>query len=351
MQGQFAASAMHTLQQGESKGNYYAPRFARQGNETLGKPFPLFKQPAHYFTDYTPAGQSNAAYSLQRNLPTNTILANNIMQADGVSQATEQNVAMVNRTQTLANNGVPIACRNNADCEPWPGSTCNPSHMDWDISKGNQTNYCSYTVYPELNTQNELQGIRNRTYNRKNSDQGGIGKSCVHNGDCGQGYFCNNETNLFGKNKQQTGFCSQVYTCPDGSKQVAGYPYNSGKPVPPPKNQNNNGRGYNTKDECLDNITGFQNCIQDDNNKWFAVFSEFCPVPTNLRKNSQPQGAFKTSNNQSSIIMPGYATNGPSKISSVPQAFQSWNINSEASKFNNDDSPLNYSLSINPRPN
>lgn len=341
MQGQFRAAAMKDIQKADQEG-YPNARFAAIGNQTVGKPFPLFRQSGAYFTDWTSSGQTNSLYNLQRNVKTDTVMANSAMQADGVSQASQQNVAMVNRTQTLANNGQPAACRNDADCEPWPGTTCNPQYQGWDVAAGNQGNFCSRTVYPELD-----QG----KYTRKDTNEGGIGRACSHNGDCGQGYFCNNETDIFGKNVQQTGFCSQVYDCPGGVKQYMGYPHNSGEPIVPPKDQNNNGKGYQSKQECLDHSLGQQNCSKDDSGRWFATYPGYCPVATNLRKGGNPLGAFSTSPpSQQAILMPGYATSSASKISGPPQAFSSWKMNSIASDSNESSSPLQYSLSINPRP-
>ncbi len=338
MQGNFSSAAMNSLQQGEAKGGGYASRDANNN------PFPLYRQGAYMFTDFTPAGLSNSAYALERNAPTDSVMAMNAMQNDGVSQATQQNIAMVNRTQSLETNSVPIGCTSaNDPCSAWPGAKCVAVNIDWDDSKGNQTNFCSTTNYPEL---------KNGIYHRLNSSQGGIGKACNHNGDCGQGYACNNETNIFGKNRQQTGFCSQTYSCPNGSTYFAGYPYDASTPIAPPPDQNNYGKGYASKQECSNNLQGYQDCVQDTAGRWFATYSQFCPVMSNLRQGGNPVGQFTTSPPaQKQIIMPGWGTQGPSRISSAPQAFSAWNINSEASQTNEDKSPLAYSMNINPRPN
>jgi hypothetical protein len=340
MSGQFTYAAIKALTP-TSEDSYYASRDAN------GNPFPLYRQGAYMFTDYSPAGLRNSAYALQRNTPTNTVMANNAMQNDGVAQATLQNIAMVNRTQSLATNSYPIGCSSPNDdkqCNAeYPGSKCVAVHMDWNDAKGNQTNFCSHTVYPEM---------KNGVYSRLDSSRGGIGKSCNNNSDCGNGYVCNNQTNIFGKNRQATGYCSQQYTCPNGSVQMSGYPYNSSEPIPPPPDQNNYGRGYSSKDECKNNLRGYQDCVQNNQGNWFAVFAQYCPVTPSLRKNSNPQGAFSTTPpSQQQIIMPGWGNQMASGFSSAPQAFASWNINSSSSKYNEDQSPLAYSLSINPRPN
>lgn len=188
MLGNFSSAAMQSLHQGEAVGGGYASRDANNN------PFPLYRQGAYMFTDFTPAGLRESAYSLERNAPTNAVMANNAMQNDGVSQATQQNIAMVNRTQTLETNSYPIGCTSATDvCSAWPGTKCVAVNIDWNEAKGNQTNFCSTVNYPEL---------QNGMYHRLNANQGGIGKACRHDGECGQGYACNNETNLFGKNRQ-----------------------------------------------------------------------------------------------------------------------------------------------------
>jgi len=336
MQGQFSSAAMQALHQGEVQGAGYA------SHDANGNPFPLFRQGAYMFTDYTPAGNRESYYRNARNAPTDTVMANNAMQADGVAQATTQNYAMVNRTQTLELNSYPQGATSPTDpCKAFPGSKPTAVHMNWNNAKGNQTAFCSQVHYPEL---------EGGVYNRKLANEGGIGKGCTHDGDCGEGYFCNQETTTFGKNIQQTGFCSQMYMCPDGSKQAAGYPYNAGRPNPPPADQNMGGKGYASKEQCEDNIRGYQDCVQNNAGRWFAVYAQYCPLGASLRQGGNPQGAFNTTPpQQQQIIMPGWGNQGPSGISSGPAALSAWNTNAEVSKFNEDSSPLAYSLAINPR--
>lgn len=341
MQAQFEAAAFRDVSQA-NQNDYVNARYAPIGNETVGMPFPLFRQPAFYFTDFTPAGQTPALLNLQMNLPTDNTLARNTQQAAGVSLASKQNNAMVFRTQTLSNNGAPIACRNNTDCSSWPGTTCNGQYMSWPDAKGNQGNFCSVTKYPELDG-----GI----YHRKNTNQGGIGKGCTTNNDCGSGYSCNNLTDMFGKNVQQTGYCSQVYNCSDGA-HFLGYPYNSGIPIVPPSGQNNNGSGYSTEDECRHNKLAQQDCKQDSTGHWFATYPGYCPVPTNLRSNNQPSGMLASTSmvsQNSGITMPTYATSSGSAIGKPLAAFTSWNINSSPLNAQQMSDPMSYELSINPR--
>jgi len=337
---QFAMAAYRELDK-VNHDEYTNARYAPTGDQKVGTPFPLFRQPAAYFTDYTPSGQSMSNLKKQMNLPTNNTLFRNAQESDGVNLQNTQNTAWMYRTQTLANNGDPIACRNNTDCASWPGTTCNPQFQSWNDAKGNQGNYCSKTEYPEL-----ASGI----FDRKDATQGGIGKACTSDGECGTGYFCNNTTDMFGKNVQQTGYCSQLYNCPDGQHFV-GYPYNSGIPIVPPKNQNNNGRGYNSEAECTSNKLAQQDCKKDMSGKWFAVYPGYCPVPTNQRQGNSPLGALPSSNMSAidgGIKIPAYATNAASSITKPARAFTAWNINADVSNLQQMSDPLAYELSINP---
>jgi hypothetical protein len=211
--------------------------------------------------------------------------------------------------------------------------------MSWTDAKGNQGNYCSITKYPELDG-----GV----YTRKTTLEGGIGKSCNTDNDCAVGYFCNNETDMFGKNVQQTGYCSQVYNCPDGSHHL-GYPYNSGVPIVPPPGQNKGGMGYSSNSECSSNKLALQDCKQDKNGKWFATYPGYCPVVSNLRSGNSPSGMLPSSSlsaQNAGIKIPAYATNKSSSSGgSAAAAFVS-NINS---KGNGMTEALKYEMSINPR--
>jgi len=341
MQAQFAAAALQDISQA-NQSDYVNARYAPIGNETVGKPFPLFRQPAGYFTDWTPAGQSSSNYKRRMNLPTNNTLYRNTVQSDAVNLANKQNNAFVFRTQTLTTNGDPIACRNNTDCASWPGTTCNGQFMSWPDAKGNQGNFCSITQYPELDG-----GV----YTRKTTTQGGIGKGCTTDNDCGSGYSCNNLTDMFGKNVQQTGYCSQTYQCPDGTHYL-GYPYNSGIPVVPPAGQNNGGRGYGSEELCRQNKLAQQDCKQDLSGNWFATYPGYCPVVSNLRSGNNPQGSLPSSSMTSQdrgITMPSYATSQGSAMGQPLAAFTSWNINASPSNSQQMSDPLMYELAINPK--
>lgn len=341
MQAQFEAAAFRDVSHA-NQNDYVNARYAPVGNETVGLPFPLFRQPASYFTDWTPAGQSSSNLKRQMNLPTDNTLFRNTQQTDAVSLANKQNNAWLYRTQTLANNGDTIACRNNTDCASWPGTTCNGQFMSWSDAKGNQGNYCAVTKYPEL---------ASGTYQRKDTNQGGIGKACTTDNDCGVGYSCNNITDMFGKNVQQTGYCSQVYQCPDGA-HFLGYPYNSGIPIVPPPGQNNGGRGYSSEEECRHNKLAQQDCKQDSTGNWFATYPGYCPVVTNLRSDAQPAGMLPSSSGiaqDRGITIPSYATNRGSAIGKPLSAFTSWNINASPSNVQQMSDPMSYELSINPR--
>lgn len=341
MQGQFAAAAFNDIEN-VNRNDYVNARYAPVGNETVGLPFPLFRQPGGYMTDWTPAGQTSSNLKRQMNLPTDNTLFRNTEQASGVSLANKQNIAWLYRSQTLANNGDPIACRNNADCASWAGTTCNPQYMSWNDAKGNQGNYCSLTKYPEL---------EGGAYTRKDTAQGGIGKACTSDNECASGYSCNNTTDIFGKNIQQTGYCAQTYNCPDGQHYL-GYPYGSGIPVVPPPGQNNGGRGYGSEQECKNNKLAQQDCKQDSTGKWFATYPGYCPVVTNLRSNGQPNGMLPSSSmstQDGGIKIPAYATNRSSATGKPMSAFASWNINASPMSEYQMKGPLEYEISINPR--
>jgi hypothetical protein len=340
IQGQFRAAAQQEISKIDN--SYTNARYAPVGSSQVGEPFPLYKQPGAYFTRWTPAGQAVSNMKREMNLPTNNTAFRQGMMDLGVGIANQNNIAWTNRTQTLANNGDPLSCVNNSDCSPWPGTTCNSQHESWDSAKGNQGNFCSYTVYPEL---------KDSKYQRKDVNQGGIGKQCKTDNDCGDGYSCNQKTDFTGKNIQQTGFCSQMYDCPDGSSHYMGYPYNSSWPIPPPKDQNNNGQGYASKDACLHNMVGQQNCVRSDaNGRWYAVYPGYCPVPANLRKNGNPMGSLYTSSVQQEITIPAYATSSASNLPQPVGAFAAWNINSNTGQLRQQNEPLQYSLAINPVP-
>lgn len=341
MQAQFQAAAFNEVKQA-NQNDYVNARYAPVGNEKVGIPFPLFRQPAGYFTDWTPSGQAASNYKRRMNLPTNNTLFRNTAQSDAINLANKQNNAFVFRTQTLTNNGDPIACRNNTDCASWPGTTCNGQYMSWSDAKGNQGNYCSITKYPEIDG-----GV----YTRKTAAEGGIGKACSNDNECGTGYMCNNITDMFGKNVQQTGYCAQTYQCPDGS-HFLGYPYGSGVPIVPPPEQNNGGRGYFSEDECKMNKLAQQDCKQDSSGNWFATYPGYCPVVSNLRSNSQPNGMLPSSSMASQergIVLPAYATNKSSVVGKPLNAFTSWNINANPSNSQQMSEPLMYELSINPK--
>ncbi len=341
MQAQFQAAAYKDINEA-NENDYVNARYAKIGSQSVGTPFPLFRQPGSYLTSWASSGQTSSNLKRQMNLPTDNTLFRNTQQADGVSLQNKENVAWLYRSQTLMNNGDTIACRNNTDCSSWPGTTCNPQFMSWSDAKGNQGNYCSVTKYPEMEG-----GI----YFRKGTNQGGIGKGCTTNNDCGSGYACNNVTDMFGKNVQQTGYCAQVYQCPDG-EHFLGYPYNSGVPIVPPLNQNNNGHGYSSEDECKNNKLAQQDCKQDIKGNWFATYPGYCPVPTNLRSGGTAYGMLPSSSmatQEEGIKINAYATNRSSTIGKPLSAFTSWNINANVANAHEMSEPMNYELSINPR--
>lgn len=338
-QGQFRLAAMNEMDKIDN--SYTNARYASLGNQTVGQPFMLYKQPASYFTMWTPAGQAESNMKKEMNLPTDNNSFRQGMIRDGVGIANRQNIAWLNRTQTLSNNGPTTGCVNDADCAAWPGTKCNQNYQSWNSAKGNQGNFCSHVVYPELSG-----GV----YQRKLQNEGGIGKQCKTDQDCGAGYSCNNSTDIYGKNIQQTGYCSQTYDCPDGTTHYMGYPYASSMPLPPSPSQNNNGQGYASKASCVSNLRGQQDCVQNSDGKWYAVYPGFCPLPALMRKDMNPQGALIINKNQSNIRIPSYATNSASNVTTAKtmSALNSWNMNSTLSSSENE--PLQYLTKINPMP-
>lgn len=304
-----------------------------------GTPFPAYKQSAgQLFTDYTSSGQRQSNMARQANLPTNNNALRNFQIKNAVDNQNKQNIAWVYRSQTLMNNGDTIACVNNTDCSSWPGTTCNNQYSNWQDSHGNQGNYCAYTKYPEL---------EGGKYRRTNINFGGIGKACTTNNDCNQslGYKCNNETNVFGTNVQQTGYCAQTYKCPGGDEKFLGYPYNSAIPIAPDFSQNNDGRGYSSQEECLSNITGTQHCVENKG-KWFAVYPGLCPVTTNYRNNQGKLNKPNIVETNKGFEIPGYASNKRSFMTATDVKNDPWNINDNNNTGLN--GPLDYELSINP---
>ena len=348
----FMASANKELQ--TINNTYTNSRYAATGNQTVGKPFPAYKEFGGRFTDWRSSGLKESTWKKNFNLPTNDNFFRTSVIADALNIGNNENNAWVARSQTLANVGDTLGCNNNADCESWPGTTCNPNFENWPDAHGNQSGgFCSHTVYPELtNNGNPVGSEGGGIYNRQLANQGGIGRACSTDADCGQGYNCNNEYDFVGSNLQQSGYCAQKYKCPDGTEHFLGTPWNSGIPEPPPVEQNMNGQGYSTKDLCLNEARPQQNCVKSANGKWFAVFPGYCGVPPLLREGNKPYGNVRTtspSNAKQGLRIPAYATNNASSMGSNVQAFYTWNIptnvNQEATR-----EASNYSFSLDPIP-
>lgn len=343
--GQFKMAAMKEL---DSINPVYSnARYAPSGRNNIQIPFLNFREYGARMTQWQPTSLTSSTWKKQMNLPTNNTAYRQGVNQDAINLGNTSNKAWVYSTQTLANVSTDtMFCTSDADCASFPGTTCNANYESWPSAHGDQSgSFCSYTVYPEL----EKEG-----YQRKDANQGGIGRACQTDRDCGEGYKCNNETDTFGKNVQQTGFCSQKYTCPGGSKHYIGYPYNSGIPQPPDSNQNNGGMGYTSKEQCMNEALAQQDCIQQDG-KWFATYPGYCPVPKNLRKGAQPHGALRTTSptqaNQGFTI-PQYATSQSSSMggSSTAGALVSWNLSSKVGENTGMSGPLQYLQNISPIP-
>lgn len=264
--------------------NYNLPVY---GNNN---PFINFRQPAVYNTQWSTVNQDASILALAANVPLDRVAQQSLMTGSGVKVMNNVLDKFTYATQTMDQPGFNIngVQQANSDAECPTGYTRNAHFKGWDEAVGQQTGpICSKTIYPELLWVDEN---GNKQYNRKLQNEGGIGKSCVTNNDCGEGYECNNSTNTFGSNNQQTGYCAQTYMCGDGKKRYLGTPNNSLLPVVPSKDQNNNGKGYSSYDECDSNASPSQNCVLHNGN-YFAVFPAYCPIPAVARENKNPQGA------------------------------------------------------------
>ncbi len=344
----FAASANKELQ---SFNNVYTnSRYAPTGNQTTGQPFPNYKEFGGRLTDWKSSGLKESTWKKEFNLPTNNNFFRTAVTADALNLGNAENDAWVSRTQTLANVGDTLSCNNNADCDAWKGTTCNGQYENWPDAHGNQSGgYCATTIYPELGENVGPNG--GGQYNRKLTNQGGIGRACTSDNECGQGYSCNNEYDFNGSNIQQTGYCAKTFKCPDGKKHFLGTPWNSGIPQVPPSEQNMNGQGYGSKEMCNNYATPQQDCVKSGNGKWFAVYPGYCGVPTSLRDGGQPTGNVRTTspnNQKQGFRIPAYATNKSSSMGSKVQAFTTWNIPSNTADGSTE--ALQYSMATNPMP-
>ena len=344
----FMASANKELK--SFNNTYTNSRYAPIGNQTTGKPFPAYKDFGGRFTDWRPSGLKESTWKKEFNLPTNDNFFRTAVTADALNLGNAENSDWVARTQTLANVADTIGCNSDADCDAWPNTTCNLQYENWPDAHGNQSGgYCANVIYPELGPNIGPSG--GGQYNRKLANEGGIGRACSSDAECGQGYHCNNEYDFIGTNLQQTGYCAKKYTCPDGKTHFLGTPYNSGIPKVPPTEQNMNGQGYGSKETCLNSASAQQDCIRSGNGKWFAVYPGYCGVGTRLREGNNPQGNVRTTSpnvQRQGFTIPEYATNNASNIGSKVQAFTTWNIPSGVKDGSSE--ALQYTMSINPMP-
>jgi hypothetical protein len=286
-----------------------------------GNPFLNYKDYAGRNTDWHPSSLSMGVTNLNANVPLDTQQQRAFTSGNGIKVGNKSLKSWTYNTQTMSNvNFSGQQCNTDSDCASLGRDyTCNSNYSPWNDSKGTQVgSYCSYTIYPELLwSQGDETGSTG--YHRLNVLEGGVGKACSTNDDCGTGYECNNSTDFVGSNVQQTGYCAQAYMCPDNKKRYLGYPYNSGIPIPPPRDQNNNGAGYNTLSECSEEALAQQRCVQK-NGKYFAVYPGYCPLPPNYRKGNNPQGALQSESAASAsggfIIPSGLSTTKQSALGS-----------------------------------
>lgn len=333
---------------------YINSRYAPTGSEQIGKPFLNYKDYGGRMTDYRSSGVTESTWKKEFNLPTNNNFYRTSVTADALNLGNQQNSAWVAQTSTLTNVGNTLACNATVDCEAWPGTTCNRNYENWPDAHGNQSGtFCSQTQYPELQQNgNSVGPSGGGQYNRKLAGEGGIGRGCTVDSDCGDGYSCNNEYDFNGSNLQQTGYCAMKYTCSDGTTHFLGTPYNSGVPLTPPTTQNNGGKGYSTLEQCSGAAMAQQDCVKGANNQFYAVYPGYCAVPKNYRQNNNAYGNVRTSGAQTvnnGFIIPAFATNNASQTGSKLQAFATWNTPSAGEKDGSSEA-LMYSMATNPIP-
>ena len=338
----------------ETSQSYNLPVFGSRYNsdsetEDPSNPFMSYKNlGGGRMTQHYSSASQNSQFNLLANKPLDNLASRKAMSDNGVLVQNKALTGWVYTTQTLGNaNFSTFSCTSDADCLQYNADgetyTCNPNYASWNDVKGNQTGpICSRTVYPELHWKKGDKQI----YNRKLANEGGIGSQCNTNNDCAEGYECNLSFDFVGSSNQNSGYCSQAYTCPDGQKRFLGTPYNSLMPIPPSTDQNNNGKGYRSESECLNDAMATQRCVQQ-NGAWFAVYPGYCPMPANLRKGGNPQGALLESSQSVSNggfrIEPGLSNAMPSALGSSAA------LQAMSSNVANNDSvePLQYLQSLN----
>lgn len=328
--------------------DYTNARYAPTGSDETGKPFPMYKDFGGRMTTWNSSASSMSTIKKQMALPTDTTAFRTGITNDSMGIGNDSLTGWVYGTQTLANKDFANRfCTNNTDCAAYGSEyKCNSNYEPWNDAYGSQSgSVCSKTIYPEL---------KDGSYSRSLSSNGGIGRGCTTNTDCNTdaGYECNNQVDMFGKNIQQSGYCSQTYTCDDDKKRYLGYPYNSGIPQVPPSTQNNNGNGYSSKEECSVNSSAQQDCIQDSSGAWFAVYPGYCPVGPVLRKGPTGQGALRVSTMvqvSSGFTIPQYGPVQSSSLGSSDSINRANALNFSQKTSSEMNEPLQYSLSINPR--
>lgn len=290
---------------------YVNSRYAPVGNQSVGLPFPMYKEYGGRLTDWRSSAYQTGTWKKQFDLPFNTNLLRTSITQDSINLGNDKNNSWVSNTQTLKNVTGTLGCNDNKDCDIHPNTTCNINYQNWNMNKGSQTGgYCSTTVYPELKNdtgQAVLAGQCGTQFVRLAAHQGGIGKKCTQDSECGKDYFCNNEVNVSGSNIQQTGYCAMKYECPQGKTAFLGTPWNSGIPIPPPSDQNAGG-GYSSQAQCMENAQSTQNCVQMCNGKWVATYPGYCEIAGSLRG---PQGETRTSSinvENQGFTIPAFAT-------------------------------------------
>lgn len=329
------------------KMQYMNAVYARMGDQQVGTPFLNYKDYAGRMTQQQSIASNMSTLKKQMNLPTSTNTFRDALVGTGIGLGNKSLNQWVDSTQKLSNITFDrLYCTSDADCTKVnPTYTCNSNVESWPDAHGNQSgSYCADTKLPEF-----IDG----KFTRLNTTQGGIGKQCFTDADCNttSGYFCNNSTDTFGHNIEQTGFCAQTFDCGDDVKRFVGYPAGSSVPISPPINQNNNGTGYTNLDECQKSTVGGQRCSLV-NGRYFATYPGYCPVSSSLREGSNPTGALTLTSLKDisrGLVIPAYANSLASSIGSSSQITSVSRANALMAGKGGE-SPLEYEMRINPRP-
>ncbi len=108
------------------------------------------------------------------------------------------------------------------------------------------------------------------------------------------------------------------------------------------------GRGYGSKEMCLNHSLPQQDCVRADNGNYFAVYPGYCGVAPSLRKSNGDVRVSSRSSVNQGFRIPAYATNNSSNMGSKVQSFATWDTPSEINAGTR--AAMNYSNATDPIP-